>query len=109
MGISEEKMKIVINNYFKSECNVNTSIREAFEKGFRIGVKKGLAQSKADAPQTEVEEICDRADRNCNECWKQLHCRAKDTPQTDFVEDDKCFDCEDFFTCDEHQTDCGWK
>ena len=53
MGISEEKMKIVINNYFKSECNVNTSIREAFEKGFRIGVKKGLAQSKADTPQTE--------------------------------------------------------
>ena len=36
MGISEEKMKIVINNYFKSECDVNTSIREAFEKGFRV-------------------------------------------------------------------------
>jgi hypothetical protein len=53
MSISEEKMKIVINNYFKSECNVNTSIREAFEKGFRIGVKKGLAQSKADTPQTD--------------------------------------------------------
>ena len=54
MGISEEKMKIVINNYFKSECNVNTSIREAFEKGFRIGVKKGMAQSKADTPQTDL-------------------------------------------------------
>lgn len=37
----EEKMEIVINNYFKKECSVNTSIREAFEKGFRIGVKKG--------------------------------------------------------------------
>lgn len=78
MGISEEKMKIVINNYFKSECNVNTSIREAFEKGFRIGVKKGLAQSKADTPQIEVREVCDR-DGNCSECWKELHCRAKDT------------------------------
>ena len=43
MGISEKKMKIVINNYFKQECDVNTSIREAFEKGFRIGVKKGLS------------------------------------------------------------------
>lgn len=42
MGISEEKMKIVINNYFKSECNVNTSIREAFEKGFRIGGEERL-------------------------------------------------------------------
>ena len=31
-----------------------------------------------------------------------------DTPQTDLVEDDKCFDCEDFFDCDE-QTDCPWK
>ena len=36
----EEKMKIVINNYFKQECSVNTSIREAFEKGFRIGASK---------------------------------------------------------------------
>lgn len=54
MGISEEKMKIVINNYFKSECDVNTSIREAFEKGFHIGVKKGLAQSKADTPQKDL-------------------------------------------------------
>ena len=41
MGKSEKKMQIVINNYFKQECDVNTSIREAFEKGFRIGVKKG--------------------------------------------------------------------
>ena len=36
----EEKTKIVINNYFKTECSVNTSIREAFEKGFRIGASK---------------------------------------------------------------------
>ena len=36
----EEKMKIVIDNYFKTECNVDTSIREAFEKGFRIGAIK---------------------------------------------------------------------
>lgn len=42
MAISEVKMKIVIDNYFKSECDVNTSIREAFEKGFRIGVQKGM-------------------------------------------------------------------
>ena len=41
MGISEKKMQIVIDNYFKQECDINTSIRGAFEKGFRIGVKKG--------------------------------------------------------------------
>lgn len=45
MAVSEEKMRIVINNYFKSECNVDTSIREAFEKGFKIGVKKGQLTS----------------------------------------------------------------
>lgn len=41
MTISEKKMQIVIDNYFESECDVNTSIRQAFDKGFRIGVKKG--------------------------------------------------------------------
>ena len=40
MVISENKMQIVIDNYFKSECDINTSIKSAFEKGFRIGVKK---------------------------------------------------------------------
>ena len=49
MTISEKKMQIVIDNYFKSECDVNTSIRQAFEKGFRIGIKKGqFAEPKQD-------------------------------------------------------------
>ena len=46
MGISEEKMKIVINNYFKSECDVNTSIREAFEKGFRWKSSRRIADGE---------------------------------------------------------------
>ena len=50
MAISEMKMQIVIANYFKDECDVNTSIRQAFEKGFRIGVKKGAS---TDRPQGE--------------------------------------------------------
>ena len=41
--INEKKMQIVIDNYFKLECDVNTSIRSAYEKGFRTGVRKGLA------------------------------------------------------------------
>ena len=40
MNISESKMKMVIENYFRTECDLNTSIHDAFEKGFRIGVKK---------------------------------------------------------------------
>ena len=50
MSISEKKMQIVIDNYFKSECDVNTSIRQAFEKGFRIGVKKGLSTESEPRP-----------------------------------------------------------
>lgn len=43
MAISEEKMRMVIKNYFKTECDINTTINEAFEKGFRIGVQKGIS------------------------------------------------------------------
>ena len=34
-------MDIVINNYFKNTCDINTTLREAFERGFRAGVQKG--------------------------------------------------------------------
>lgn len=54
MEISERKMKIVIDNYFKSQCDVNTSIREAFEKGFRIGVQKGM-QMRLEPSKEDVE------------------------------------------------------
>ena len=46
MTISETKMQMVIDNHFKDECDVNTSIRQAFEKGFRIGVKKGVSTNR---------------------------------------------------------------
>lgn len=45
---SEKKMQIVIDNYFKSECNVDTSIRDAFGKGFRIGVQKTVYRPKGE-------------------------------------------------------------
>lgn len=57
MAINEKKMKIVMDNYFKAECTVNTSIREAFEKGFRIGVQKGY-EAKPVEHITKVEKIC---------------------------------------------------
>ena len=62
MTISEKKMQIVIDNYFKSECDVNTSIRQAFEKGFRIGVKKGQSAE----PQFKKGKWID--DTFCSEC-----------------------------------------
>ena len=52
MAISETKKKIVIDNYFKSECTVDTSIREAFTKGFEIGLKKG-----AELKEETIEQL----------------------------------------------------
>ena len=40
MAISESKKKIVIDNYFRRECDINTSIKEAFTKGFELGLVK---------------------------------------------------------------------
>ena len=71
MAISETKMQIVIANYFKDECNVNTSIRQAFEKGFRIGVKKGAS---TDRPQGEWIEVDDYFIRcKCSICGWESH------------------------------------
>ena len=52
-NISEEKIKIVINNYFKTECSVDTTIREAFEKGFRLGIRKVKEQECQWIPVSE--------------------------------------------------------
>jgi DNA-directed RNA polymerase subunit RPC12/RpoP len=74
MAISKTKMQMVIDNYFKDECDVNTSIRQAFEKGFRIGVKKGTSTDK---PQGEwIEDYNgngwnDYWDYTCSNCGKR--------------------------------------
>ena len=71
MAISETKMQIVIANYFKDECDVNTSIKQAFEKGFRIGVKKGAS---TDRPQGEWIEVDDYFIRcKCSICGWESH------------------------------------
>lgn len=42
--MDEKKMRIAIDNYFKLYCDANTSIRDAFEKGFRTGVTRALVE-----------------------------------------------------------------
>lgn len=42
MGINETKKQIVIDNYFKNTCDVNTSIKKAFTKGFEVGLTKAV-------------------------------------------------------------------
>ena len=75
MAISENKMKIVINNYFKTECSIDTTIRQAFEKGFRLGVEKAKSALKVDDSEVEYKKGC----RNCkhgkyNDHWKTHFC-----------------------------------
>ena len=36
----EKKKEIVINNYFKVDCDIDTSIRDAYVKGFERGLQK---------------------------------------------------------------------
>jgi hypothetical protein len=78
----EEKMKIVINNYFKTECSVNTSIREAFEKGFRIGASK--VQKKRGK---WIERESDTEDKE-NGFETVIVCSRCDYPATTFYSED---------------------
>ena len=84
MGISEKKMKIVINNYFKQECDVNTSIREAFEKGFRIGIKKASSAQQDWIPVSErLPEECEEVNITwVNTCPEPYYKDIKDKPFT---------------------------
>lgn len=45
----------------------------------KVKGSKRLLKGK-DEPQTEK---CDRPQMDCENCWKQLHCRIKDEPQTE--------------------------
>lgn len=69
MKISEKKMQIVIDNYFKSECDVNTSIRQAFEKGFRIGVKK-VSSAEPERKKGKWIEFPNHMAYKCSECGR---------------------------------------
>ncbi len=69
MGISETKKQIVIDNYFEKECDVNTSIKEAFIKGFELGLKK------APIPQPKtghwiIVDDCEKFIAKCSECGR---------------------------------------
>lgn len=93
MNINQKKMQIVIDNYFKKECNVNTSIKSAFEKGFKLGLKKCKILQN---PTVEVVEHCmiitdmdgckyERSEYLCSSCKKKVlggddycsHCGSK--------------------------------
>ena len=53
---------------------------EVYEQRRTIGQ---LIMGKADRKTEPKTEKCDRPQMDCENCWKQLHCRIKDEPQTD--------------------------
>lgn len=40
--------------------------------------------------QTEPEEICDRAEMDCKNCWKRLHCRANEQTEDEYGPEIDC-------------------
>lgn len=57
--ISEEKKRIVIGNYFTVDCDVDTTIREAYELGFDRGIHKAAPVVRRDVLK-QVLEIIDK-------------------------------------------------
>ena len=41
-----DKKKIVMENYFKTDCDINTSIKQAYERGFNRAYEKCMALIK---------------------------------------------------------------
>ena len=56
MRISEKKKKIVIDNYFRQDCDIDTTIRQAYERGFTRGLEKTLASKHVVSLQAAEEE-----------------------------------------------------
>ena len=56
MRISEKKKKIVIDNYFRQDCDIDTTIRQAYERGFTRGLEKTLASKQVVSLQAAEEE-----------------------------------------------------
>ena len=54
----EEKKNIVIDNYFKMDCDINTTIKEAYTKGFNRGADK--QRSVVEAKQKEIDSLKER-------------------------------------------------
>lgn len=92
MGI--ESNKEAYQTMKNSIGSMENRMREIYNKGYKDGIKEGINQAmqkiadsileevEADR-KTEPQEVCDRPQKDCENCWKELHCRAKDEPQTE--------------------------
>ena len=108
MAISEAKVKIVIDNYFPKECDVNTSIRAAFEKGFRLGLQKAFPAADARPvvhgrwiPMTYIRELTENGWPICR--WE----KAIEPDNVDGLMCSKCGEIFDFADARNFCTQCG--
>ena len=69
------KIDIVMRNYFADECDVDTTIRQAYERGFRRGVSKCKCtpdDARLDELLAAVREFVE--DSDCDKCQMRRDC-----------------------------------
>ncbi len=77
--ISEEKKKIVIENYFKGECNINMTIHDAYVKGFERGLSKA-PQSERTGRWIPMEVSSGRDSWKCSVCGRRARGKLENLP-----------------------------
>lgn len=69
------------------EQQIKQLVKDAFDKGYQCGYADCRAMNDIpyhyESQVVEVVEKCDRPLMDCENCWKELHCEAKDRPQID--------------------------
>lgn len=66
----EQKKQIVIDNSFKVDCNINMTLKEAYEKGFNRGLSKA-PNPKVEQSQGEwiiIHNALGETKYQCNQC-----------------------------------------
>lgn len=72
----EQKKQIVIDNSFKVDCNINMTLKEAYEKGFNRGLSKA-PKTKVEQPQGDWKLVADDKANleyifKCSECGREV-------------------------------------
>lgn len=69
------------------EQQIKQLVKDAFDKGYQCGYADCRFVNNMEChyePQVvEIVEKCDRPLMDCENCWRELHCRVKDRPQTE--------------------------
>lgn len=51
-----DKKTIVMENYFKMDCDINTSIKQAYERGFNRAYEKCMSLIKSKQPEARIDQ-----------------------------------------------------